>query len=422
MGTQKQNGLGKDFILVIIGQIISLFGNEVLRYALPLYLLNKTGSAFLFSITMATSFIPMLVLSLVGGIIADRVNKRNIMVCLDFFTAILVMGYLILYSNVNIIIVTMILLMLLYGIQGVYQPAVQASVPLLVSKQNLTSGNAFINMVNSLAGILGPVIGGITFAKYGIVSILVTSMICFSVSAVMEIFINIPHEKIKTDKGIIKVAKEDIKAGFDFITKKKVIIGKIGVLLLVINAVFSALIVVGLPIIINKTLNFEQNYANKLCGYAQGALALGGLLGGMFAGIFGKKLNVAKSARLLLFCTFTILPIGVVLSVDISAKLAYIVIFISCVVMMILSTIMVILLMTYVQMVTPTNLCGKTMAILICVNTCGHPIGNLIYGYFLEKYPSGINIIFFIAFFLAVTITLISSKLFKQLNNEDENN
>jgi MFS family permease len=81
---------GKDFSLVVLGQIVSIFGNQILRFAIPLYLLNQTGSAALFGTIMAVSFIPMLLLFPIGGIIADRVNKRNVMVMLDFATAILI--------------------------------------------------------------------------------------------------------------------------------------------------------------------------------------------------------------------------------------------------------------------------------------------------------------------------------------------
>ena len=87
---QKTKRFGKDFILVIIGQIISLFGNAVLRFALPLYLFDQTGSPTLLGLVSAGSFLPMVVLSPVGGIVADRVNKRNIMVVLDFSAAALI--------------------------------------------------------------------------------------------------------------------------------------------------------------------------------------------------------------------------------------------------------------------------------------------------------------------------------------------
>ena len=68
----------RDFTMVAIGQVISLFGNAILRFALPLYLLRETDSSSLFGIVTACSFIPMIIFSLLGGVIADRKNKRNI--------------------------------------------------------------------------------------------------------------------------------------------------------------------------------------------------------------------------------------------------------------------------------------------------------------------------------------------------------
>ena len=47
----KEKGFSKDFIMVVIGQIISLFGNAALRFALPLYLLNQTGSSALYGVS-----------------------------------------------------------------------------------------------------------------------------------------------------------------------------------------------------------------------------------------------------------------------------------------------------------------------------------------------------------------------------------
>ena len=67
----------RDFTLVVIGQIISLFGNAILRFALPLYLLRETGSSTLFGVVTACSFAPMVILSMAGGVLADRVNKRK---------------------------------------------------------------------------------------------------------------------------------------------------------------------------------------------------------------------------------------------------------------------------------------------------------------------------------------------------------
>ena len=54
----KQKPFSRDFILVIIGQIISLSGNAIIRFALPLYLLNQTGSSALYGAVTACAFLP----------------------------------------------------------------------------------------------------------------------------------------------------------------------------------------------------------------------------------------------------------------------------------------------------------------------------------------------------------------------------
>lgn len=146
----------RDFTMVVIGQIISLFGNAILRFALPLYLLRETDSSSLFGAVTACSFIPMVIFSFLGGVIADRVNKRNIMVALDFFTAIIIVVFYFALGQIPLVPLMIVMLMLLYGISGAYQPSVQASIPLLVDYEALAKGNAIINMVSTLSNLLGP--------------------------------------------------------------------------------------------------------------------------------------------------------------------------------------------------------------------------------------------------------------------------
>ena len=142
----------KDFTLVVVGQIISLFGNAILRFALPLYLLRQTGSPTLFGIVSACSFLPLIFMSLVGGVLADRLNKRNIMVVLDLTTAGVILAYYLLNGILPLVPLIIVFLMLLYGISGTYQPAVQASIPVLLDRALITKGNSIINSVSTLAG------------------------------------------------------------------------------------------------------------------------------------------------------------------------------------------------------------------------------------------------------------------------------
>ena len=137
----KKARFSRDLILVVIGQIISLFGNAALRFAIPLYLLNQTGSSVLYGMVTACAFLPSIVMSPIGGIVADRVNKRTIMVVLDFFTAALTIFVSIFLEQDGQIFLLAGALMLLYGIAGAYQPSVQPAIPVLVTQQHDMKAN-----------------------------------------------------------------------------------------------------------------------------------------------------------------------------------------------------------------------------------------------------------------------------------------
>ena len=223
----NQKLFSKDFTLVVIGQIISLSGNAMIRFALPLYLLNMTGSSALYGTITACAFLPAILLSPVGGIIADRVNKRNIMVILDFMTAAVILAFSIFRNSVNLILLLTVTLMLLYGIAGAYQPSVQASIPALTSQEHFMAANSVINTISSFASLTGPVLGGILYSVYGLEPLLRACVVCFFASAVMEIFIKIPFQKQDFHGSILKTARADLAQSVHFIRKEKPVIGKI---------------------------------------------------------------------------------------------------------------------------------------------------------------------------------------------------
>ena len=144
---------------MVIGQVISLFGNAIIRFAMPLYILDQTGSAAMFGVVSALSFLPMIVMSLLGGILADRVNKQRIMVVLDFITAALVLGFILLSGRAEPVLLVIVVLMVLYGIQGAYTPAVQASIPLMMQADTSLHANACIKLGRPISGLRGPVNG-----------------------------------------------------------------------------------------------------------------------------------------------------------------------------------------------------------------------------------------------------------------------
>lgn len=380
----KQKLFSKDFTLVVIGQIISLFGNATIRFALPLYLLNLTGSSALYGTVTACAFIPAILLSPIGGIVADRVNKRNIMVILDFFTAAVIVAFSLLMNGVNLILLLTVTLMLLYGIAGAYQPSVQASIPALTDQDNFMAANSIINTISSFASLIGPVLGGILYSAYGLKPVLWVCMVCFILSAVMEIFIKIPFQKQASDGGILKTAKTDFAESIRFIRKEKPVIGKALLVICGINLFLSAMIIVALPYLVTEVLNLEASQANRLYGFAEGALAAGGLAGGIGAGIFADKLAIHKAGSLVIACAVCVFPISVALILFPSAIINYIVITICCFSIMVFSTIFTVQMMSFIQAETPQNLIGKVIAVILTASMCAQPLGNALYGVLFE--------------------------------------
>lgn len=377
-----QKLFSKDFTLVVLGQIISLFGNAAIRFALPLYLLNLTGSSALYGTVTACAFLPAIFFSPIGGIVADRVNKRNIMVLLDFFTAAVILVFLLLKKDAGLIPLTTVTLMLLYGIAGAYQPSVQASIPALVSQAHLLAANSVINTISSFASLTGPVLGGLLYSAYGLEPVLWVCMACFLLSAVMELFICMPAQKRKAENSIWKTVRTDLSESLRFIRRENPVIGQALLVVCGINLFLSSMIVVALPYLITEVLPLKD--ANRLYGFAEGALAAGGLAGGICAGIFARRLQIQRSGCLISACSLCVFPIAVSLFLCSSGILNYIVITVCCFIIMLFSSMFTVQMLSLFQMLTPSDLVGKVIAAALTVTMCAQPLGNALYGVLFE--------------------------------------
>ena len=373
----KREGLwGKDFTLVVIGQIISLFGNGILRFALPLYLLNLTQSSAIFGIVSAISFLPMILIMPVGGIIADRKNKKNIMVILDFLTGGLMLFFYFTMNIISVVPLVIATMLILYSIGALYQPTVQASVPALLSEEVLTQGNGIVSSITALANLLAPVIGGMVFASFGITPIILVSIICFIASAILELFIYIPSPKQVSGESMLLMVKEDTEVALNYIFKEKPIIFKVMIIVCVLNAFISALIIISLPVLITTRLSLSE----EMYGFSQGILAFGGLVGGMMAGVLGEKLHISKLNKCILFVALSLLPMSVSMIFKSMPMVSYILILVSAFFAMCASTLASIMIITFIQSQTSENIMGKIMAFVMTISMFAVPLGQAGYG------------------------------------------
>ena len=400
--------------MVVIGQIISLFGNAILRFALPLYLLRETDSSSLFGVVTACAFIPMVIFSLFGGIIADRKNKRNIMVALDFTTATVILIFSFALGKVLLIPLMIAVPMILYGISGIYQPAVQASIPLITEKQFLMQGNAVINMVTTLAGLLGPIIGGVLFGAFGIMPILFISISCFAFSAVMEVFIHIPFEKNTDGKSVFGAVGSDLSDSFKFIKYEKPIFLSILEILALFNLILTAMMLVGIPVIVVQILGMSDT----ALGITQGAMGLGGLAGGIITGAAAEKIRPKNGYIFLIICSLAAFVMGISVFEAVPKNIGYFIITAISFSAMCASTMFSVSMMTAAQQQTPPNLLGKIMAVIIAVSSCSQPVGQALYGVLFDVFADKPYLIMIGAATLAMAVSLYSKKVFAVLEKE----
>ena len=415
---QSAKGLwSRDFSLVVAGQLISLFGNAILRFALPLYILDISKSAALFGTVSALSFLPMVVMSPLGGIIADRVHKQRIMVALDFATSILVLLYIAASGHVPAVPLIVAALMAMYAIQGMYVPAVQSSVPALVRAERLVAANAVVNLVNSFSGMTGPVVGGILYGVFGLPPILYTACACFALSSVMEMFIRIPYVKRALPGSVFQMVKSDMSQSFDCVVREKSVLAKSGLIIFFFNVALTSMLIIGLPILITQYLDM----GSRLYGMTQGVTAAGGLAGGLLGGILGKRLAIQKAHIVLLAGSLSIVPIGLALLMGISNFAAYVVITGACPVAMAVSTLFSIQMLAFIQSQTPQEIIGKVMSFIIAVSLCAHPIGQMLFGRLFERFFTSPWVVVFGSVVISCAIALYSRLHFGHVKLELNN-
>lgn len=253
---------------------------------------------------------------------------------------------------------------------------------------------------------------------WGIKPILTVSIVCFVFSAVMEIFIKIPHKKQLIEKGVFTIAKEDLKVSFKYIRKDKPILFSIVLIISAFNLVLSASMVIGFPVIIVQILNMSD----LLLGISQGILALGGLAGGVISALLSNKLKINKSYYLLAICAFTSAIMGISLIPNVNTILPYIVITVMGFFAMLFSTLLSVQMFTMVQRETPYNLIGKVMAALMAVSMSAHPIGQAMYGALFDIFSENSWIVLIGASVAGIIIAIYSKRVFNKIDTVSVNN
>lgn len=407
----SQKLFNRDFTLVAIGQLISLFGNAILRFALALYVLDATGSAAVFGSVTAIAVIPTILLSPFGGILSDRVNRRNIMVSLDFATAALALGLGLLLSEENAVALITVTLLLLSVIQACYTPSVNSSVPLLQAEGNLVKANAVVSQVSMLANLIGPVLGGVLYGFFGAMPIILVSGVCFFLSAVLELFIHIPFQPLDAKTGILQIVKDDLRESIRFMTREQPDILRITLMIAVYSLFVVSTITVGLPYMVRTVLGLSS----QLYGAAEGLMAAAGIAGGIASGFLAGRLKTGRLYWLLVLSGAALVPVGAAFLLGCGPMTCYIVITICIMAMQLLIALFSIFMLSLAQSRTPSHLLGKMTAYIMTLTMCAQPVGQALYGVLFDRFAGSLYLPLIATALIAAAIGLASRGLFARL-------
>ena len=407
----KEKGFSKDFIIMVAGQIISILGSALLRFALSLFVLDITGRADLFAVLFAISSLPVL-LTPFGGAIADRFNRRNLMVLFDFISSgIVLIFFIVLLTDNHSVLWIGLVMVLLSFISAMYTPAVMASIPLLVSEQKLEQANGIVNGVQALAGVTAPVLGGILYGMLGLKLLVIVSGLLFFFTAIVEMFMTIPFVKRSYDGHLMPTLIKDMKEGFTYVVKQTFIL-KCTLLAALLNLLLTPLFIVGVPIILRVTMNSSDT----LYGIGMGIIDFTTILGALTMGYFAKKLRIHTLYIWVLMSAFLVIPMAMSVlprALQIGYYPSYS-LFIGCaLIIAMMMTIISIYVMTLVQKETPNEQLGKVMAIMMAVSQCMAPLGQMGYGLLFEFFQANIYIPVFIISVCVLLLAFVTKRIWR---------
>lgn len=412
---QTQKLFHKDFTLMVIGQIISIFGNQILCFALSLYILDLTNSASMFATILVVSKIPTILLSMIGGIAADRLPRKSIMVVLDFFTSFCILCFTLTMHRLDIVLLTGAFMILLSVIQAFYQPSVSASIPSITAKENLTSANSVTTGINAVASLAAPALGGMLYGFFGITQILWLAMICFFLSALLELFLTIPFTKQKSEQRLLPMLVNDFKEALQFITRRQPIIMKLSMTVIGLNFLISALIAVGLPYIIKIQLGLSS----QLYGLLESALAIGMMIGALLAMKLKDHITIRNSYIPMGIGIMSMSLVGFAILTYAYPMPSYIVIMLAVLIGMSGISIFNIVSQAYMQSKTPSELLGKVTSFIVTITQCALPLGQAMFGMLFDHFSAYSAWIVLSATALSLWISVYIRKTLLQIPPEE---
>ena len=400
-----------NFKLVLTSQIISLIGGNILRFALILFILDLSGSVGTFGLVMAITQLPVFLFAIPGGIIADRMDKKKLIVFFDGIKTVLCLGLVVIFLTGTYTVANLTAVIALFMvILTLFSPILVTATPAIVKEEVLVEANGAIQSVNAVSELLSFVLGGVLIATIGMINIVILAGVSFLISTGIDMFIKIAHEKQAADHGIVRTAVLDMKDSFTYATKKNPFIIKVAVFLGCFAFLIMPIISVAMPYIVR--VQFEAS--DTMFGVAQAVSAFGMLLGGILTGVLKKWLNFKFFPQLVTITAALCLLLAVTVHPPFFAGLA-LPFWLFNIVLMLVMVIMTfgnIIAMSFIQERVPEKYLGKTIALLLTILNVAIPTSQFAFGWLMEIFVGNLPLLFVAVAVLMIGLVFVAKKLF----------
>lgn len=361
----------RDFRLLWFGAFTSTTGTWMQTVAQGWVVLSMTNSAFLLGVDGFLSTGPMLIFSLFGGVVADRIERRRIMLASQYLqmTFAFILAALIFSGNVQVWHI-FLLSFLTGSAQSFSGPAYISLLPTLVKREDVPNAIAMNSMQFNLARVVGPVLAGIALSTLGAAACFGINGLSFFAVIVAMLMIRSPEmDRRGESRGMV----EEMKEGFRFVASRPTLM--LLTFLAFAGTFLGMPIVTFLPVVAKSIFGLGANgYAWMMTTYGLGSVT-GALVVAATAHLARKgsiaiKLQLAFACLLIAFAFSRSLPLSLVIAFFSGV----------CIVGVIS------LYSSLVQLTTSDNMRGRVMSIFMLAFRGGMPLGNLIAGYVAQRW------------------------------------
>ncbi|MFZ7133347.1 MAG: MFS transporter [Eubacteriales bacterium] len=405
---QKKERL--NFILFLSGRSISVLMSSIYTFAMGLYVLKMTGSGLSFAITLSLQIVPTVLIGPFAGILADKFNKKVMVVLTNSFNGVLFIVIFFISINGLTIRVIYIATLLISISQSLYGVCIDSAVPNIVSENKIMVLNSIGKIVDSGATIISPSLGGILYVTIDIQFFILLNGIAYIISTITEGMINFRLYYKPISQNFKFDLRRDFIEGIQYIKKTDWIKSTL-LNFLIINFFIALCYSVPIPYILNNILHLST----KAYGVIQCFTPIGMIVGALFikkiTGIISYEKLMVISGIFYSVCLFLF---GIPLIINIHFVLYLIIPYyalLSAYSGMIISLIDIPFINNF-QIRIPENIRGRSLSISISAVRILTPMGYILSGSIVEIVPA-----FYLPLFGGGVLFLFYLVMYKRLTN-----